>query len=155
VLTALGLEVFHNGKVGADTGVVFPVQQSGTFIPNSTAGFSGQATRTERISFNESLIGLRRDPNLRCEGRDVDPCRRLGGRPGIADLFEPAGRTRKVASLGGLTQLEDYNLDFIIKSNAGVEPRFTAWCRPVTAGWSGGSSLRAPIAIPRRSSSPW
>ena len=50
----LSLEVFHNGEVGADTAVVLPVRQTGTFIPNLTGGFSGQATRTERISFNES-----------------------------------------------------------------------------------------------------
>jgi len=105
-------------RVGADTAVVFPV-------PNLTGGFSGQAkaTRTERISFNESLAALHRDPSLRCEGRDTERYGRLGGRLGIADLFERAGRTRKVANLTGLTRL-DYNLDFIIKSNAGLEPRF-------------------------------
>ena len=119
----LSLEVFHNGEVGADTAVVFPVRQTGTIIPNLTGGFSGQATRTERISFNESLAALHRDPSLRCEGRDTEQYGRLGGRLGIADLFERAGRTRKVANLTGLTQL-DYNLDFIIKSNAGLEPRF-------------------------------
>jgi len=43
--------------------------------------------------------------------------------PCLADLFERAGRSRKVANLTDLTQL-DYNLDFIIKSNAGLEPRF-------------------------------
>ena len=119
----LSLEVFHNGEIGADTAVVFPVRQTGTFIPNLTGGFSGQATRTERISFNESLAALHRDPSLRCEGRDTDRYGRLGGRLGIADLFERAGRTRKLANLTGLTQL-DYNLDFIIKMNAGLEPRF-------------------------------
>jgi hypothetical protein len=119
----LSLEVFHNGEVGADTAVVFPVRQTGRFIPNLTGGFSGQATRTERISFNESLAALHRDPSLRCEGRDTERYGRLGGRLGIADLIERAGRTRKVANPTGLTQL-DYNLDFIIKSNAGLEPRF-------------------------------
>src|SRR4029453_14488388 len=34
----LSLEVFHNGEVGADTAVVFPVQQTGTFIPNLIGG---------------------------------------------------------------------------------------------------------------------
>ena len=47
----LSLEVFHNGELGADSAVVFPVQ-SGAFVPNLTAGFSGQATRTERNTFN-------------------------------------------------------------------------------------------------------
>ncbi|RPI41768.1 MAG: hypothetical protein EHM67_07745 [Hyphomicrobiaceae bacterium] len=119
----LSLEVFHNGELGADSAVVFPVQ-SGAFVPNLTAGFSGQATRTERISFNESLLALHRDPNLGCKGRETGHYGRLGGQLGIADLFERAGRTRKVANLTGLTQL-DYNLDFIIKSNAGLEPRFS------------------------------
>jgi len=32
-------------------------------------GFSGQATRTERVCFNESLAALHGDPSLRCEGR--------------------------------------------------------------------------------------
>jgi hypothetical protein len=119
----LSLEVFHNGEIGADTAVVLPVRQTGTFFPNLTGGFSGQATRTERISFNESLAALHRDPSLRCAERDTERYGRLGGRLGIADLFERAGRTRKLANLTGLTQL-DYNLDFIIKSNAGLEPRF-------------------------------
>src|SRR5262245_18568894 len=62
---------------------------------------------------------FRRDATLRCAERDTERYGRLG----IADLFERAGWTRKVAKLTGLTQL-DYNLDFIIKSNAGLEPRF-------------------------------
>jgi hypothetical protein len=119
----LSLEVFHNGEVGADTAVVLPLGHGGSFLPNLTGTLSGQATRTERISFNESLSALRRDPTLRCEERDTERYGRLGGRLGIADLFERAGRTRKVANLTGLTQL-DYNLDFIIKSNAGLAPRF-------------------------------
>jgi hypothetical protein len=119
----LSLEVFHNGELGAETGLILPVRETGSFAPNLSAGFSGQATRTERISFNESLRGLNGDANLRCKGRDTAHYGRLGGQLGIADLFDRAGRTRKVANLTGLTQL-DYNLDFIIKSNAGVEPRF-------------------------------
>ena len=119
----LSLEVFHNGEVGADTAVVLPISHGGSFLSNLSGATSGQATRTERISFNESLAALHRDPSLRCEGRDTERYGRLGGRLGIADLFERAGRTRKLANLTGLTQL-DYNLDFIIKSNAGLEPRF-------------------------------
>src|SRR5262249_56953728 len=71
----------------------------------------------------ESLAAPLRVPALRCEGRDTERYGRVGGRLGIADLFERAGRTRKLANLTGLTQL-DYNLDFIIKNNAGLEPRF-------------------------------
>lgn len=117
------LEVFHNGEVGADTAVVLPITHGGSFLANLTGGMSGQATRTERISFNESLAALRADRALRCQDRDTERYGRLGGRLGIADLFERAGRTRKLANLTGLTQL-DYNLDFIIKNNAGLEPRF-------------------------------
>jgi hypothetical protein len=143
----LSLEVFHNGEVGADTAVVLPVRQTGTFFPNLTGGFSGQATRTERISFNESLAALHRDPSLRCEGRDTERYGRLGGRLGIADLFERAGRTRKLANLTGLTQL-DYNLDFIIKSNAGLEPRFVVVPIGHDRTSGAGSNFPAPTAIP-------
>jgi hypothetical protein len=44
--------------------------------------------------------------------------------------LERAGHTRKVGNLTGPTQL-DYNLDFIIKSNAGPEPAFLS-CRSAT-----------------------
>jgi hypothetical protein len=120
----LTLEVFHTGDVAADTGVVFPVNATGVFIPTLSGGYSGQATRTERISFNESLVGLSQDTKLACKTQSAGRDGRLEGQLGIADLLERAGRTRSTANLTGLTQL-DYNLDFIIKSNAGLEPRFT------------------------------
>ena len=120
-----------------------------SFCPNPTGGITRQATRTERISFNESLSALRRDPTLRCAERDTERYGRLG----IADLFERAGRTRKVANLTGLTQL-DYNLDFIIKSNAGPEPRFLVVPIGHDRTIGGGVKLTGSNRIPRRSSSP-
>src|SRR5262245_17509999 len=74
-----------------DTAVVLPLGHGGSFLPNLTGGISGQATRTERISFNESRSALRRDATLRCAERDTERYGRLGGRLGIADLFERAG----------------------------------------------------------------
>ena len=62
----LTLEVFHTGGVDSDNTWVFPLNQGATFILGVTGGFSGQANRTERISFNESLVALNTDPKLLC-----------------------------------------------------------------------------------------
>src|SRR5262245_58572200 len=148
------LEVFHNGEAGADTAVVLPIAHGGSFLANLTGGMSGQATRTERISFNESLAALRADRALRCEDRDTERYGRLGGRLGIADLFERAGRTRKLANLTGLTQL-DYNLDFIIKNNAGLEPRFLVVPIGNDRTIGGGLKLTGSNSDTQTLSSPW
>ena len=119
----LTLEVFHTGGIDSDNTWVFPLNQGATFILGVTGGFSGQANRTERISFNESLVALNTDPKLLCLDERTHINARLGGELGIADLLERTGRTRDIANLTNLIQM-DYNLDFVIKKAAGLAPRF-------------------------------
>jgi hypothetical protein len=119
----LTLEAFHNGGLDSDNTWVFPLNHGATFVLALTGGFSGQANRTERISFNESIAFLNSDPQLLCSNEEPARFARLGGELGIADLLERTGRTRDVAHLTNLTQM-DYNLDFVIKKAAGLNPRF-------------------------------
>jgi hypothetical protein len=119
----LSLEVFHSGGIGSDNTWVFPMNQGATFILGVVGGFSGQATRTERISFNESLRLLNSDPKLLCRNEDPDMYARLGGELGIADLLKRVGRTKEVANINPTAM--DYNLDFVIKKNGGLAPKFS------------------------------
>jgi hypothetical protein len=90
-----------------------------------TGGFTGQATRTERVNFDQNLLTLNGDRNLSCPEGDPDRYARLGGRLGLRDLLERVGRTRVVANVKDedLTQL-DYNLQFVIKKDASLTPKF-------------------------------
>lgn len=140
----ISLEVSHTGGLGVDNSWVWPASPGGIFAPGLLGGFSGQGTRTERINFNESLTQLGSDQALLC-GRD-DPARyaRLGGTIGIADLFARVGRTKEIANINP-TQM-DYNLDFVIKVNAGVTPKYSLI--PIgskstysgSLGWTGSTS---------------
>ena len=120
----LSLIVDHSGGIDADTNSwVFPLSAGATFIANLTGGFSGAATRTERIDFKESLEVLHTDQKLRCEREDPGRYARLGGRLDIGDLFARVGLMKDMANINP-RQL-DYNLDFVIRKNAGLAPRFS------------------------------
>jgi hypothetical protein len=118
----LALEVTHSGGIDSDNTWVFPLNQGATFILGLTGGFSGQATRTERVNFKEKLTDLHNDKDLMCEREDPGRYARLGGRLGIDDLFARVGLMQKDARINP-KQL-DYNLDFVIKKNATTTPKF-------------------------------
>ena len=117
------LDVTHTGGLDADASWVFPMAQGATFSIAPVGGFSGQATRKESINFNESLEFLRDDPKLRCAPQDPDRYARLGGQIGFADLLERVGRSMDSANIR--PKELSYNLDFVIKKNANVTPRFS------------------------------
>jgi hypothetical protein len=118
-----GLEVQHTGGIDADTSWVFPMFQSATFTVAPVLGFSGQATRKENINFNEKLEFLRDDAKLRCGTQDPDRYARLGGEIGFADLLDRVGQSMDKANI----QPKDlsYNLDFVIKMNGNLTPKFS------------------------------
>jgi len=117
------LDVNHNGGLDTDNTWVFPLNQGALFSINLIGGFSGQATRTERITFQEPLAALESDMRPLCLHEDTDRHARLGGKLGIADLLERAGQSKVSAHINP-TELA-YNLEFVIKKNAGVAPRFS------------------------------
>ncbi len=116
------LEVFHNGGQESDVSLVVPLNP-GTFNLGLTSGLTGQATRTERIYFQERLDKLNGPTDLNCPEQGADRSSdRLGGRLGLLDLFNRALEAQRLAKIKP-KQL-DYNLDFVIKANGSVSPRF-------------------------------
>jgi hypothetical protein len=123
--------VLQNGGLDADVASwTFPLNHGATFVIALTGGFSGQATRTERITFKVGMSEVDTEVKtgqLRCYERDRDPERhaRLGGRLGISDLFERTGHTMRDANVPvkRMSQL-DYNIDYVIRKNATLSPRF-------------------------------
>jgi hypothetical protein len=141
-------EVTHTGGLDSDNTWVFPLNQGATFILALTGGFSGQGTRTERMNFIENLQTINTQP-LFCPKQDPDRHARLGGELGLTDLLERVGLAIEAANINIerklLTQL-DYNLQFIIKKNASLTPKFNLIPigkeKPFTGSlkWTGSSS---------------
>ena len=117
------LQVFHKGGQESDASFVVPLHP-GTFTLGLTSGLTGEATRTERINFSEKLSDLNADRGLVCPGEH--PRGRyalLGGELGMADLFNRARESIAQARIQP-TQL-DYNIEFIIRMDGSISPKFS------------------------------
>ena len=87
----LSLIVDHTGGLDADAVWTFPLTTGGTFTFGLTGGFCGQATRTERIDFKESMTPSS-TPTRSCGAKGgTGRYARLGGRLDIGDLFARVG----------------------------------------------------------------
>lgn len=118
------MQVNHLGGVDSDSDTwTFPLNHGATFSVALAGGFSGQATRTERFNFKFKPSEFDKEP-FRCEREEPGRYAQLGGRLGIADLFRRVGLTAQYANVKRWQSL-DYNLEFIVKANAGVTPRFS------------------------------
>lgn len=118
------LEAMHSGGLDGDATWVLPLNP-GILTIALTSGFSGQATREEKIDFKESLGALATDRRLFCPEDDPGDVRHalLGGRLGILDLFWRAGASRQIANIR--PKIMNYNLDFLIKKDASASPKFS------------------------------
>jgi hypothetical protein len=118
------LQVNHLGGLDSETNTwTFPLNQGANFSVALTGGFSGQATRTERFNFKFKPSDVEKE-SFSCTATEPGRFAQLGGRLGIADLFERAGLTARLANVKKWQSL-DYNLEFVIKKNAGLTPRFS------------------------------
>lgn len=120
------LKANHAGGLDANSETwTFPLNHGAIFAVAVNGGFNGAATRTERISFKVGLNEIN-SQGLACLDEESGRYALLGGRLGIADLFERAGQTMQAAKVveERFTSL-NYNLQFVIKKNAGVTPRFS------------------------------
>jgi hypothetical protein len=120
-------EVNHNGELstGDDTWV-FPLNMGATFSVALTGQFTGTGNRKENIEFDQSLKKLAEDSKLALECSERGQAgrfARLGGYLGIDDLIERAHLSRGEAydDYSKLT----YDLEFTIKKNASLTPRFS------------------------------
>ena len=119
----LELQVNHLGGLDAESSTwTFPLNKGATFSVALAGGFSGQGTRTERFNFKFKPSEFEKNPS-QCDAEEPSRYALLGGGLGIADLFRRVTLTTKVANVQRWQSL-DYNLEFIVKANAGVTPKF-------------------------------
>lgn len=119
----VSLIIDHQGGITTDGTWTFPLPQGGNFILGVTAGATGSANRTERLSFNENLTKLNQDKKLRCVKSSDIYFSRLSGNLGFDKVFERARKAITVARVA-LNQL-DYNIDFVIKKEGSLNPKWT------------------------------
>lgn len=132
------LRVVAKGDLTGDASFVVPLSP-GTFTVALTAGVSSEATRTETIDFTENLHRLL---NFDLCPSDVAADRRdilLEGRLGFADLVARAIASRQMADIKP-TSLS-YNLNFDIKKNGSVSPKFSLIPIGGSRTFGGGVSL--------------
>jgi hypothetical protein len=119
----LTLAVYQNGGADGEASWVVPLTP-GVFTGALSFQLVGEATRTERIEFQEKLSALRANQNLDCRSpADKDSRVLLGGHLGIRDIVERTDAAIKVADI--TPKQLDYNLSFVIKRNGSATPRFS------------------------------
>ena len=116
--------IFHKGGLTADPSISHPLTP-GTFLLPLVLSGSGEATRTEKISFKDSLLNLNEPNAVECHGnsKSASYTPLLAGELGIVDLFNRARLSKEEANTD-LTGL-DYSLNFRIAHSGSVGPRFS------------------------------
>lgn len=124
-------KVDHTGGLDADAASWrFPINGGANFTISLTGGFSGQGVRTENMNFKVAMKELDKEiseGHFDCYDHDRDPSRfaRLGGRLGIADLFERTYHTMNVAHVPvKVMNSLDYNIDYVVRLEGSAQPRF-------------------------------
>ncbi len=111
------LEVYQKGGQDSAASLVVPLNP-GTFTIGLTSTTTGQATRTERIYFNEKLKKLNADTTLYCPDGPKDRHALLESHLGFADIF---ARSREAIDYANIKPHQlDYNIEFIIKRSGGA-----------------------------------
>jgi hypothetical protein len=147
-------EIIHSGDLSTDNTWGFPLNMGATFNINFTGQFTGSGTRKENVEFNQGLQKLADDKDFSKECAELGPggrFARLGGHLGIADLIERAHLSRALAN-NDYEKLT-YDLEYTIKKNATLTPRFNLV--PIgkektytgNAKWTGSNSDTQKLAL--------
>ena len=120
--SSLSLRQDHNGSLSADGSLVHLLIPQ-IFSVSGNLGVDGRGQRTERINFDDTLAGLRKNESLNCKvGENPHRLRLLAGNLGMVNLLKRSVESMRQGQLD-VSQL-DYTISFIIVKSGTLDATF-------------------------------